>query len=126
MKKNLYKILLMLLSVSPILTLAANVSLDGGSNSFDSLQSVMASLIAIIKDYVIPLIFAFAILIFLWGVLKYIRSGGDPKARGEGSSFMLYGIVALAVMISVWGLVKILTGTIGITEVVLPGVTPTE
>lgn len=71
-------------------------------------------LIEIINRAIVPLIFAVAFLMFLWGMLQFFFiHGGNEEKRKEGRSFILYGIIGFFVMMSVWGLVNILTGTFG-------------
>jgi predicted PurR-regulated permease PerM len=72
-----------------------------------AVTSLTGSIISIINGGIIPVLFALAILYFLWGIVKYLMSGGDEKARKEAISMMLYGIIAIAVMSSVWGLVNV-------------------
>ncbi len=81
----------------------------------------------VIGGSVIPFIFALAVVMFIWGVVKYfILNADEEKKRAEGKQFMIWGIVALAVMLSVWGLVGILKTTFGINtgNSVLPQVVP--
>jgi hypothetical protein len=59
----------------------------------------------------VPLVFALALLTFVWGVVKYVIAAKDSNEREEGRMFMIYGIIALFVMISVWGLVAVLSNT---------------
>jgi TRAP-type C4-dicarboxylate transport system permease small subunit len=59
-------------------------------------------------------ILAYALLLFIWGVYRYIASAGDEKASAEGSKLMSYGILVLFVMVSVWGLVSIMMNAIGV------------
>jgi len=60
---------------------------------------------------IIVLIFALALVYFLWGVSRYIWHGGDESKRTEGYQMMIYGVIALFVMVSVWALVAILENT---------------
>ena len=70
---------------------------------------------------IIPIMFALAIIYFFWGLIKFIRSAGDAKARDEGKSIMIYGVIAIAVMVSIYGLVAWLQNTLGVgTETTLP------
>lgn len=62
---------------------------------------------------VLPLLFALALLYFMFGVWKFVKDAGDEKAREEGKKVMLAGVIGLAVMVSVWGLVAMVAGTIG-------------
>ena len=66
----------------------------------------------IVKVRLIPLVFTLALLVFFWGVVKYIWSEGTGKE--EGRKIMVWGIIALFVMSSVWGLVGFIQVSIGI------------
>lgn len=55
-----------------------------------------------------------ATLVFLWGILKYITAGGDAAKIAEARSYILWGIVGLAVMASVWAIVNYLMEQLGI------------
>jgi uncharacterized membrane protein YidH (DUF202 family) len=81
-------------------------------------------LVYIINRSIIPLIFALAIALFVWGVVQYVINADSEEKRKKGKQFMIWGIIALAVMISVWGLVKIVTNTFGVTKSVLPQAYP--
>ncbi len=74
-----------------------------------------ASFVNCIRDGIIQpliyLLFALAIVYFLYGVLQYIRKGGDEDSQREARSMMIFGIIAIAVMVSVWGLVNFLTNS---------------
>ncbi|MSR87566.1 MAG: hypothetical protein EXS69_00090 [Candidatus Zambryskibacteria bacterium] len=46
------------------------------------------------------------LLIFLWGLVKFIfKIGGSEKAVEEGRNIMVWGLIALFVMTSVWGII---------------------
>lgn len=55
-----------------------------------------------------------ATLVFLWGILKYITAGGDSAKIAEARSYILWGIIGLAVMASVWAIINYLKDTLGI------------
>ncbi|MDB5265765.1 MAG: hypothetical protein JWM39_478 [Parcubacteria group bacterium] len=60
---------------------------------------------------VVSVLFAFALLFFIFGVFKYFFvQGADAKARTDGRSFILWGIIAMVVLFSMWGLVNLVTG----------------
>ncbi len=81
--------------------------------NFEQLNTPITSLSNIINR-LIPLIIGAAVLVFLWGVLKYVISGDDAEKRADARWFMVWGVVALFVMVSVWGLVRILQNTLGV------------
>ncbi len=92
-----------------------NAKLCSGVQTFKTLSDIVNFFTCFILRSIIPLLFAGALGLFVFGVVKYFMHANDSKERAEGSKFMLWGIVALAVMISVWGLVSILTNTFGIS-----------
>ncbi|MEK7606134.1 MAG: hypothetical protein AAB458_00865 [Patescibacteria group bacterium] len=49
---------------------------------------------------------ALAVLAFVWGIVKYIASAGDGKAKDDGRKIMVYGIIGLFVLFSFWGIVQ--------------------
>lgn len=55
-----------------------------------------------------------ATLVFLWGIIKYINAGGDAAKVKEARSYILWGIIGLAVMGGVWAIVKVLGATFGV------------
>ncbi len=70
------------------------------------------TLIGCILSPLIPLLFGVTLVVFLWGIFRFILSEGDAKKTGKG--VMLWGIVGLFVIASLWGLVKILQSTINL------------
>ena len=96
-----------------------------GLTSSSTFQNFLGYIVCIINSSVIPLIFALAVVMFIWGVVKFtIINANEEAKREEGRQYMLWGIIALAVMLSVWGLVGILGGTFNIGVKVLPQVCP--
>jgi len=114
MKKVIYTAI----AFAPALAFAAN---------FDAIRNLVNSFKGVL-DSLIPVIFGIGIIYFFWGVVKYIRAAGDPKAAAEGKSIMIYGIIGLAVMASVYGLINFLTDSAGLnnTQVNLPVLPPSR
>ncbi len=62
------------------------------------------------------LFWALSVMLFIWGVVKFIANANDTTAHEEGKQFMIWGIVAFVVLVSLWGIVDVvLSGTFGIT-----------
>ncbi len=84
-------------------------------------QDLLLYVVCIINKSIIPLIFALALAMFVWGVVQFVINNDEEAKKEKGKQFMIWGIVALTVMISVWGLVNILGTTFGI-EYAIPQV----
>lgn len=65
-------------------------------------------------EQLIPIAIALALLMFIWGLVKFIIASGDEAAKDEGKRRMVWGIIALFVIVSVWGLVQLLAGIAGV------------
>lgn len=78
----------------------------------------------IIYSSIIPLIFALALVMFIWGVVQYVINSSEEAKKEKGRQFMIWGIIALTVMVSVWGLVRVLGDTFNIETGFIPQVKP--
>lgn len=75
-------------------------------NTFKCVVDFAASLV----NGLVIIIFGIGLIVFIWGLLKYIAAAGDEAAIKEAKQFIVFGIIALAVMMSVWGLTNLLVG----------------
>lgn len=80
-------------------------------------QKYAASVIGVINTVFVPVLFALAFLMFIWGVYKYFILGAtEESAKGEGRQFVLWGVVGFAVILSIWGIVNVFISTLGLTS----------
>ncbi len=86
--------------------------------SSSNVQVILIFASCVINSSVIPLIFALAVAMFVWGVVQFVINSEDEAKKTKGKQFMIWGIIALAVMVSVWGLVHILGNTFGIQTII--------
>ncbi len=85
------------------------------AQTVDSVQSLGTFIMNIINQVAVPVLFAVAFIVFIWGVFQtFILNGGDEEKREGGKSLMLYGLIGFFVMVSVWGLVNILVGSVSL------------
>ena len=56
---------------------------------------------------------ALAIVVFFWGLIKYLWSANPENASG-GLKLMFWGIIALFVMVSIWGIIALLQKAFGV------------
>lgn len=84
-------------------------------NDSRDISSVADTILYIINGILVPVLFALAFIVFLYGVAKtYIFSVGDESGVKEGHQLILWGIVGFVVMISLWGLVNVVANTFGL------------
>lgn len=92
----------------PLISLAAPVNNLGDLGQF---------IIDIINNILVPVLFAIAFIVFLWGAFQtFIVGATSDDAKEKGKSLMLWGLIGFFVMVSVWGLVNILTGTVSFSD----------
>jgi hypothetical protein len=88
-------------------------------------QGLLDYITCIIGRSVIPFMFALAVVLFVWGAVKFLLLGADDaESKAKGRQFMIWGIIALTVMLSIWGLVKVLGDTFNLPTTFLPQVKP--
>ena len=92
----------------PFITLAQTI---------DNVQSAGQFIINLINTVAVPVLFALAFIVFIFGIFQYfILSRGDEEKQGLGRSLMLWGLIGFFLMVSVWGLVNILVGTFSLNS----------
>ncbi len=87
----------------PLITSAATIN---------NLSDVGSTVINIINNVIVPVLFAVAFIVFLWGAFQvFIVGANSEEVKEKGKNHMLWGLIGFFVMVSVWGLVNILVGT---------------
>ena len=87
---------------------------DLGQQAIDAINGVL-----------VPVLFAIAFIVFLWGVADaYVISRGDPAKVKKGHVLILWGLIGFAVMLSIWGLVNIVNDTFGLSGDTAPSDLP--
>ncbi|MDO8517744.1 MAG: hypothetical protein Q7S26_00425 [bacterium] len=80
----------------PFVAFAAGGELTGINTLVTSSGTIIANLIKVL--------IGLALVVFFWGLIKYIWGGGKDTAKGK--SIMIAGIIALFVMISIYGIIS--------------------
>lgn len=66
-----------------------------------------------------------AIIVFFWGLVRYLTNVGEEKHNGL--IMMFYGLIAIFVMVSIWGIIHLLQATFGIqgaNQAIVPAIIP--
>jgi hypothetical protein len=80
------------------------------AQSLGNLRSLLEA-IGNLVQLALPIVVAIALLVFFWGLVKFIFSEAQKE---EGKTLMIWGVVALFVMVSVWGLVRFIQTSLNI------------
>ncbi len=97
--------------VSSALALFAVVlpAVTSAQTLFDTLGVFNAFLSGMIGIFV-----TLAIVVFFWGLIRYLVNAGEEKA--EGLQLMFYGVIAIFVMVSIWGIIRLLQSTFQVSS----------
>lgn len=93
--------------LAPSLALAQNL---------DNLQNLVSAFGGIVSQ-LIPIVFGIAVIVFFWGLAKYILAAGSEESKAEGRRIMIGGIIAIFVMASIWGIVRWAQSALGVGQV---------
>lgn len=86
----------------------------------DAVQTFMGTVMAEIINPVMAVIFAAALVYFLYGLMVFILNAGESSKRVEGRRHMLWGVIGMMVMVSVFSIIKFALITGGVTSEDLP------
>ena len=119
-----------ILALLPFLTFAQAVSTGPSGaisknpamcpGNMNDVRGILNFFTCLLLDSVVPLLITLAIVVFIYGVIRYIANANDSAKREEGRNFMIWGIIGIFVIVSIWGLVELLAGTFGISFIVIP------
>ena len=92
----------------------------------DIVTPIAENILKLVRVLVL-VVFVLAVVAFGWGIVQFIFAGGDPAGIAKAKSFLLWGVIGMAVMASLFGLITFLQQYFGVTagglNVQAPGVT---
>lgn len=77
-------------------------------------QNLIDKIVTIIVDPLILLIFSAGFVVFLWGLVEFMRNVESESARETGKQHMLWGLIGMFIMIAVQGILSIALDTFDI------------
>lgn len=83
------------------------ISAVSGSGCTTDLCDILLSVFNLLNG-IIVLLMVIATVVFLWGIIKYLRAGGEEENIAEARRLIIWGIIFLTVMVAVWGVVNLL------------------
>ena len=81
-----------------------------------NLDSFIDKVDTMIINPLISLLFALAVVFFLYGVLEFILNQANEEKKTTGKQHMIWGIVGITIMMGVWAILGILLNTLGISK----------
>ncbi|MBI2049104.1 MAG: hypothetical protein HYT29_01560 [Parcubacteria group bacterium] len=79
-----------------------------------AVNTIILKINDVILNPIIVLLFALALVMFLWGVFQYVVMQDSDKAHVQGRNHMFWGLIGMFIMFSVFAIIRIVTGTFGI------------
>lgn len=95
------------------LVITAPLMAFAAGNAQDLVTPVANQILTTVK-ILVTVVFVLAVVAFGWGIVQFIFAGGDPAALGKAKSFLLWGVIGIAVMASVFGLTQFLQQYFGV------------
>lgn len=93
--------------VAPVLALA----------QFGQINDFLDDVLTFINGTLIPIVFALALLIFIYGMFKFfILGGSEEEERKKGQQLMLWAVIGFVLMVSIWGIVNLIAGGLGFSQ----------
>jgi len=74
----------------------------------------MGKVIDAIINPIINVVFAAALVLFLFGLLRFVLSRGDENVLAAGKQHMVWGVIGMTVMISVYAILWLMLETFGV------------
>lgn len=84
--------------------------------AYADLDSFLANVDTMIVNPIIELMFAVAVVMFLYGMLEFILNQQNEEKRTVGKSHMMWGVIGITIMIGVWGILGFMVRTLGISN----------
>ena len=66
-------------------------------------------------SWLLPIVILLGVIMFAWGVLRYVTSKED-KQRKESAHLMTMSIIGIFVVVSIWGIIGFIGRTFGINQ----------
>ncbi|HEY4501969.1 MAG TPA: hypothetical protein VJJ20_02785 [Candidatus Paceibacterota bacterium] len=82
----------------------------------------LVSSIGALVGALVPILITAALVVFFWGLIRYLWPSGGKSNVAGAKQLMIWGIITLFVMVSIWGIVRLAQSALGVD----PNATPTS
>ncbi len=92
------------------------ISDGSGKNSVQSL-GCLAEIVVRVIELAFMFVGAVTLLMLLYGSLRYITSGGDPKAVQGAQKTITFALIGMGVVIGSFVIIRMITETLGLPSI---------
>jgi hypothetical protein len=78
-----------------------------------SVSTVINSIEKVVINPLIVLLFALALVYFLYGAMQLVLNPTSDEIRKAGKNHMIWGLVGLFIMMGVFGIMRLILNTLG-------------
>ena len=100
------KVGLIVLGAAAILPAFAHAQLGNVENIVEAIGRLV--------DLATPIVVGIALLVFFWGLVKFLASDGEDKDKGK--NLMIGGVIALFVIVSIVGIIRWIGDAVGVDQ----------
>ncbi|MEI7709115.1 MAG: hypothetical protein WCI76_00165 [bacterium] len=82
--------------------------------AYASIDTFLGKVETQIVNPIIVLLFALALMYFLYGVFEFIMNSANDEKKTTGKEHMLWGVIGLTIMLGVWFILGVVLDTFNI------------
>jgi hypothetical protein len=83
------------------------------ASTADAFGRAIEPILTHIVNPIVMLLFALAVVVFVYGIIEMLARGDDADARATGKRHMLGGVLGMFIMVSAWGIINVIANTVG-------------
>ena len=80
-----------------------------------NVENIVDAIVRLV-DLATPIVVGIALLVFFWGLVKFIFASGNEDAKEQGKNLMIGGIIALFVIVSIVGIIRWIGDAVGVDQ----------
>lgn len=78
----------------------------------NAVDTLVGKIVDAIVNPILTLFFVLSVLLFLFGMIRFLFNRVSAKEQEDGKQHMIWGVVGMAIMVSAWAIVNLLQATL--------------
>ena len=91
-----------------------NIAYASVTGSGESVDQFIINMNKLIINPLILLLFALAVVYFLYGVFEFISNQENEEKKTKGKTHMIWGVIGITIMMGVFMIMKVILNTLNI------------